>query len=86
MRPGHASLDKIDDGTGVVARSATRSRSGLSPSIEVGAMVLSDHDPARARSVRHSSMMNRVDLGAQSSTRTADGVNPGPLFTHAACW
>lgn len=29
---------------------------------------------------------DRVDLGAQSATRTADGVILAPLFPPAACW
>lgn len=29
---------------------------------------------------------DRIDLGAQSSTRTADGVILAPFFPPAACW
>jgi hypothetical protein len=29
---------------------------------------------------------DRIDLGAQSSTRTADGVILAPFFLPAACW
>jgi hypothetical protein len=64
------SFDKIDDRPGIVTRSATRSRSALSHSSKVGAMVLSDDYPCK-----HSLLMGyRVDLGAQSSARTTDGV------------
>ena len=45
--PATASLDQINDGAGVVT-AVSRSRSGLSPSIKVGAMVLSDDCPCES--------------------------------------
>ena len=42
VRPSATSLDEIDDSSDVKATVSERSRSGLSPSIKVGAMALPD--------------------------------------------
>jgi hypothetical protein len=43
---------------------------------------LREHNPHR-----HSGLIDhRVDLGAQSSTRAADGVIRAPFLPPAACW
>jgi hypothetical protein len=45
-------------------------------------LTLRKHNP-----YRHSLLIDhRVDLGAQSSTRTADGVIRAPFLPPAACW
>lgn len=48
----------------------------------VGGLALSEGDPDRQALFIH----NHVDLAAQSSTRTADGVIRTPFFPPAACW
>ena len=66
MRPATASLDKIDDGSGVVAAVSDEVAIRLEPFDQgrrnglVGRLTLREHDP-----YRHSLMIDyRVDLGA----------------------
>ena len=48
----------------------------------VGGLAGGQNDPDRQAVLIYDS----VDLGAQSSTRTADGVIRAPFFPPAACW
>ena len=83
-RRGH----QIEDGAGVVAavgdKIAAR-REAVEQSRHRGAVVglaRSEDDAHReAMGVHHG-----IDLGAQSSTRTANGVIRAPFFPPAACW
>ena len=87
---GHPALgsDEIKDGLGIVA-SIGDERLGRRQSFDerrdrglVGGLAGGEHDPQRqAVLIDHD-----VDLGAQSSTRTADGVIFAPLLPPAACW
>ena len=85
---GAMACDELDDGLGVVAaisdgivgrpeRVDQGRHSGF-----VGCLAWCQEQADRqALAVDH-----RVDLGAQSSTRTADGVIRTPFFPPAACW
>lgn len=87
---GAASLgwDEVDDGAGVVAaigdqrlggrQAVKQSRDGRL----VGGLARRDQQPDRQAVL----IDDRVDLGAQSSTRTADGVIRAPFLPPAACW
>jgi len=88
MSPATAALDKVDQGTSVITsigdEIAARFElfdqdrcNGL-----VGGLTLRKYNP-----YRQSRLVNdRVDLGAQSATRTTDGVIRTPFFPPAACW
>ena len=88
MSPSAAACDEIDKGAGVVAAISDeiaawlelldqQRRDGL-----VGSLALRQHDADR-----HAGLIDGgVDLGAQSSTRTADGVIRAPFLPPAACW
>lgn len=79
--------DQIKDGAGVVAtisNHVTRRRMGRKQ-IADGRLV---RGLSRRQGNRHreaAMIHHRVDLGAQSATRTTDGVILAPLFPLAAC-
>jgi len=88
MGGGAAGLDDCDDGAGVVtaigddvacqAHPVEQHRGGRL----VGGLARREHEPdGQATSVDHG-----MDFGAQSSTRTTDGVIRAPFFPPAACW
>ena len=87
---GHPAMgrDQIENGLGVVA-SVGDERLGRRKAFDerrnrslVGGLAGGQHDPqGQAILIDHD-----VDLGAQSSTRTADGVIFAPFFPPAACW
>jgi hypothetical protein len=82
VRPSATSFDKIDDCSGVIATVSDEiairletfdqgRRNGL-----VGRLTLRKHNPHR-----HSLLIgHRIDLGAQSSARTTDGVIRAPFY------
>ena len=79
---------QVDDGLGVVAAIGDE-RASRRQSLEqgghgglVGCLAGGEHDPQRQAVLVH----DGVDLGAQSSTRTADGVIRAPFLPPAACW
>ena len=87
MSFGAAGLDQVDDGAGkeaticdhVVGQTQPidqRRKSGL-----VGSLAGREQETDRKAARIH----DRVDLGAQSSTRTADGVIRAPFLPPAAC-
>jgi hypothetical protein len=88
VRPSAACFDKIDDSSGVIATIRDEVAIRLEPFDQgrrnglVGRLPLRKHYP-----YRHSLLIDyRVDLGAQSSARTADGVIRAPFLPPAACW
>ena len=80
--------DQVEDGLGVVAAVSDERACRRQAVDELGDRRLvrclssGQHDPERQAVLVHQG----VDLGAQSSTRTADGVIRAPLFPPAACW
>ncbi len=88
VRPGAMRDEQFEDGAGVVAaigddiagRSQPfdqRRHGGL-----VGGLAGCEHEADwQAAAIDHG-----VDLGAQSATRTTDGVIRAPFFPPAACW
>jgi hypothetical protein len=83
-----ARCDQIDDGAGVVAPVGDQGPCGLEAVDQgfdgglVGGLTGREDDPQRQTIL----IDQGVDLGAQSSTRTADGVIRAPFFPPAACW
>jgi hypothetical protein len=82
------SFDKIDDNSGVMVGVSDEVAIRLEPFDQsrcnglVGRLPLRKHNP-----YRHSLLIDhRVDLGAQSSARTTDGVIRALFFPPAACW
>jgi hypothetical protein len=81
-------LDEVEDGPGIIAAVADE----IAPARHtfdqgrhrglVGSLPRQEHDPDG----QSAAVNARVDLGAQSSTRTADGVIRTPFFPPAACW
>jgi len=87
VRPSSTSFDEIDDSSGVIATISDEVAIRLEPLDQsrrnglVGGLTLRKHNP-----YRHSLLIDhRVDLGAQSSTRTTDGVIRAPFLLPAAC-
>ena len=83
-----APRDQIDKGARVIAAIGDEITTGLELIDQhwcdglVGSLALRQHDP-----YRHPCLIGRrIDLGAQSSTRTADGVIRVPFLPPAACW
>ena len=83
-----SSLDHVDDGAGVVA-SVGDQRLGGFEAVDQGfdsglvrSLTGREDDPQRQAVL----IDQGVDLGAQSSTRTANGVIRTPFFAPAACW
>lgn len=80
--------DQIDDVAGVVAPVGDQGPGGLEAVDQgfdgglVGGLTGREDDPQRQTIL----IDQGVDLGAQSSTRTADGVIRAPFFPPAACW
>ena len=81
-------FDELHHETAVVAAVGHQRLGGRQASKEV-----LDHDfviglPGREQQAQGQSVLvhHGVDLGAQSATRTADGVKRTPLFPPAACW
>lgn len=81
-------LDEIDDGLGVIAAISDESpgrRKAFDQGFDSGlvrSLAWREYDPQRQAILVHQD----VDLGAQSSTRTADGVIRAPFLPPAACW
>ena len=80
--------EQFEDGAGVVAPIGDDVASRPEPLDQrrhgglVGGLARREHEPDRqAASIDHG-----VDLGAQSPTRTADGVIRAPFLPPAACW
>lgn len=80
--------DQVDDGAGVVAPVGNQ-RPGWLQALDqgfncglVGGLARREYDPQRQAIL----IDQGIDLGAQSSTRTTDGVIRAPLFPPAACW
>ena len=88
MRPPAATLDQIDDGAGVVAAigdDVTAGRQGFEQ--RRGGGLVGGLAWRQRKADRHSLLVDHgADLGAQSSTRTADGVIRTPFLPPAACW
>ena len=80
--------DKVDDGLGVVATIGDQCfgrRQTVNQRLDrrlVGRLPCREGDPERQTVL----IDQRVDLGAQSATRTADGVIRAPFLPPAACW
>jgi len=88
VRPRAVPGDQIEDGLGVVSAISDRVDGGLEALEQsrhgglVGCLAGGQEEPDRqAIGINHG-----VDLGAQSSTRTANGVIRTPFFPPAACW
>jgi|HubBroStandDraft_1064217.scaffolds.fasta_scaffold686048_1 hypothetical protein len=88
VRPSATGFDEIDDSSGVIATVSDEVAIRLEPLDQsrrnglVGRLTLRKHYP-----YRHSLLIDhRVDLGAQSSARTTDGVIRAPFLPPAACW
>lgn len=81
-------FDQVDDGAGVVAPVGDQRPCGFEAVDQgldgglVGRLPRRQDDPQRQAVL----IDQGVDLGAQSSTRTADGVIRAPFFPPAACW
>lgn len=81
-------FDHVDDGAGVVAPVGDQRLGGFEAVDQgfdgglVGGLPRRQNDPQRQAVL----IDQGVDLGAQSSTRTADGVIRAPFFPPAACW
>lgn len=78
---------RIGTGNWIAAKATIDIRAGGKRSISldgglVGGLAGGEHDPERQAVLVHQG----VDLGAQSSTRTADGVIRAPFLPPAACW
>lgn len=84
---GTAGTDQIEQGIRIIAtvgddvaafEAFEQTRSGT----QIMSLARGQHEPhGEAFLIDH-----RIDLGAQSSTRTADGVILAPFFPPAACW
>ena len=80
--------DEVDDGAGVIAPVRDERLGGLEAVDQgfdgglVRGLTRRQNDPQRQTVL----IDQGVDLGAQSSTRTADGVIRTPFFPPAACW
>ena len=88
VRLAAALVHQIDDGPGVITAIGNESAS-WGQAVEqrgdgslVGCLAGGEHDPQRQTVLVHDS----IDLGTQSSTRTADGVIRAPFLPPAACW
>jgi hypothetical protein len=83
-----AGCDQVQDGLGVVAAVGDQGSVWGEARQEVGdgglVRGLAGGDREGDRQAR--AVDNGVDLGAQSSTRTADGVIRAPFLPPAACW
>ena len=81
-------LDHVDDGARVVTPVGDKRLGGFEAVDQgfdgglVGGLTRRQNDPERQTVL----IDQGVDLGAQSSTRTADGVIRAPFFPPAACW
>jgi len=87
VRPGSGGADEGQKRVGVVAAvgddvTALQSSQQLRRSVEIVRLARREHEPHRQTVFIH----QRVDLGAQSPARTADGVIFAPFFPPAACW
>jgi hypothetical protein len=88
VRLGAVLGDQFEDGLGVVAAVGDRIGGGLQPVEQsrhggfVGGLPRRQDEPDR----QPVGTDDGVDLGAQSSTRTTDGVIRAPFFPPAACW
>ena len=88
MGASTSGFDHIDHGAGVVAAVCDQ-RPGRFEAVDQGldgrlvrGLPRREHDPQRQAVL----IDQGIDLGAQSSTRTADGVIRAPFFPPAACW
>jgi hypothetical protein len=80
--------DEIDDGLGVIASIGDEQLGGRQTVDQVCNGGLVGSLSRRQQDADRQAILvdQRVDLGAQSSTRTADGVIRAPLLPPAACW
>ena len=80
--------DQVEQGLGVVAAIGDEVAPGREAGEEsrshglVGGLAWREDDPDR----QAAAVDDDVELGAQSSTRTTDGVIRPPFFPPAACW
>jgi len=85
---GSRASDQIEDGIAVVAAIPNygswyrQTREELRHGLHVGSLPGRDQQPNRQAVLVDDGM----DFGAQSSTRTANGVIRAPFFPPAACW
>ena len=84
---GSRGADKPEEGVRVIAAIGDDMTAGeafqqAGRGVEIVALAGGKNDPDRQAML----IDQGVDLGAQSSTRTADGVILAPLFPPAACW
>ena len=87
MRLGPGGADKLEQGVGIVASVGDdMAASEIGEQLRRGPQIVGlpggQHEPHRQAIL----VDDGVDLGAQSSTRTADGVILAPFFPPAACW
>ena len=88
VRPSAGGGHKIDDEPGVVSAVGNEVSVGgeLGDQFRdrrvIGGVSGAEDDPQRQTAL----VDNRVDLGTQSSTRTANGVIRAPFLPPAACW
>jgi hypothetical protein len=84
---GAAGPDQFEQGVGVIAsvgddmaafEAFEQARGGS----QIMSLTRGQHEPHGQAFL----IDDRIDLGAQSSTRTADGVILAPFFPPAACW
>lgn len=88
VRPGSSLSDEIDNGIAVVSSVGDHIRSGGELQEQIG-----DGTPVMGLTSRQGQADRKtvlvdhgMDLGAQSSTRAADGVILAPFLPPAACW
>ena len=87
MRSAAAPVDEIDKGPAVVAAICNQRR-GWQPVDQERRHGLVRGLPRRENKADRQAVLidHRMDLRAQSATRTAKGVIRAPLFPPAACW
>jgi hypothetical protein len=85
---GAGATDQVDDGVAVVASISDDGGWDRQPGQQlrhgchIGGLARREQQPHRQTVL----VDDGVDLGAQSSTRTANGVIRAPFFPPAACW
>jgi hypothetical protein len=87
MRLGTAGADQVEQGIGVIATvcddvTAFEPFEQMRSGAQIMSLTRGQREPYRQAFL----IDDRIDLGAQSSTRTADGVILAPFFPPAACW
>ena len=87
MRLGAGGADQTEEGIRIVAPvgdhvAAGKTSDKIGGGGEIVALASGEDDPDRQAML----IYQRMNLGAQSATRTADGVILAPFFPPAACW